>query len=74
MLTALNVLVGLIIAALGANLFTAASSDASAMERLMRRWGIPTAGHAVRTWSNRFCGAFLIVIGLGLGLGLNALV
>lgn len=66
--TASQVVVGAIIAALGANLIVAAPGDAAAERELHRRWfrDPPAWAEPVRRWSNRLIGLFFVLFGLAI--------
>ena len=63
MLAALNIVVGLIVMALGANFIWTSNdmaSDEQEVLRTSRRWT------PVRSWSHRLGGAFLILVGVSI--------
>ena len=65
---ALQIVVGAIIAALGANLIVMAPDDAAAEREAHRRWlwGPPTWMEPMRRWSNRLLGLFFVLFGLAI--------
>lgn len=65
MLTALNLVVGLIVVAIGANLIGTSKEMAGDEQQLL---ATPRSWVPVRAWSHRFGGVFLIGIGISICL------